>query len=126
VTTVHAEFLVFDYPMAVDVEELRRQLLSCVAGTADPDLVNDVAELLLEGPEIGPFVDPQCVERMLTTLSDDTLRLLLGDPRATTPDAAIDVIADDVVQLYWVFECRHQSAEHLLSSAGRRLLWARR
>lgn len=88
-------FLVFAAPSIVDVAELRRQLLNCVAGPADPDLVDQVAAHLLAGGQLDQSFDLQCVERMLTTFSEDTLRLILDYPNGTTIATDVEVTEEN-------------------------------
>lgn len=113
VVTVRRGFLVFPFPVIVDVDELRRQLLACVAGQADPELVDRVAARLLARAEYGLFVDERCVETMLTAFSDEMLRLWLDnlDNLDSTPPATFDpmeVIEEDLAALYWLMECEEE------------------
>jgi hypothetical protein len=94
----HGGFLVVPYPVVFDIDALRRQLLACVTGPADTELVEQVATLFA-GAGFGQVFDLNCVERVLTTFSDDTLELFLEDQPPTTVAVDAEVIEGVLSQI---------------------------
>ena len=92
-------------PFPIDMDDLRGHLLRCVAGSADPELVEQAA-VLVTVSGVDQALDSDCVTRLLTTFSDETLQLLVDDSISTTrPPAELEEPGEVRSELYRVEVC---------------------
>ncbi len=86
--------------MSPEAEALGDQIIYCLEGDADPDLVEEVMALI-EADETVPAMDMRCVASALTTFDNETLQFIIdngfesvSDP--ATPDASMP--DDDAIE----------------------------
>ena len=79
--------------MSPEAEALGGQIIFCLEGDADPDLVEEVMALI-EADETVPAMDMRCVASALTTFDNETLQYIIDNgfesvSDAGTPDASM-------------------------------------
>lgn len=79
--------------LSAEAEALGEQLISCVMGDADPELVEQ-AVAVLAADEMSANFDMDCVENVLSTFDDETLQLIVDTGGtaaigASVPDSSV-------------------------------------
>ena len=100
-TTVDADDMVSESSVPIDstpemspeAEALGDQIIYCLEGDADPDLVEEAIGVI-EADESAPVLDMRCVASALTTFDNESLQLIIDNgfesvSDAGTPDASM-------------------------------------
>lgn len=86
--------------MSPEAEALGDQIVYCLEGDADPDLVEEVVALI-EADETVPAMDMRCVASALTTFDNETLQFIIDNgfesvSDSETPDESMP--GDDAIE----------------------------
>jgi hypothetical protein len=88
--------------LQTDVDALGDDILLCVDGDADPELVEQVVTILEQSDDV-PELDLDCARRMLSIVPDDVLELVIADPMGTGPLDSADI--DTTAPLFMLLAC---------------------